>query len=130
MDEATASDRPGLALRSLKEESSGIYEQVNDKAEKSTCSVLIVMIHKQEFIFHSLFLTRNGTCKFLLCTLESLRDDGWEQLWRAFLSLGNEDLPQQPSLHIGEWTFGEPYHKLHDRICMLFSNVLNVVPKM
>lgn len=46
--------RPGLALRIVREESSGIYEQVNYRAEKHKLdSMLIATIHKQEFIFCS-----------------------------------------------------------------------------
>lgn len=36
MDETMALGRLGLALRSLKEEISGVYEQVKYKAEKSS----------------------------------------------------------------------------------------------
>lgn len=64
--------------------------------------------------------------------LESLPNDSWEQLRCAFVSSGNEDLPQQQRLpeYIGGSTGGEPYFKLHGCFPVIFSDVLNFVPKV
>lgn len=64
--------------------------------------------------------------------LESLPNNGWEESLCAFVSLGNEDLPQQQRLqeNIDGWTCGDPYFKLHGCFSITFRDVWNFVPKI
>lgn len=64
--------------------------------------------------------------------LESLPNDGGEELRCAFVSSGNEDLCQQQRLpeNICGLTCGHPYFRLHGGFPITFCDILNFVLKI